>query len=117
MITGETVTLERYTKGPPDAMGDPTLIPSTEDIENVLIDPGSTKDLMSGNSNTSIRPDGSIVVYTLHIPKGYETYSFRGCRFKVRGDWMEVIGDPTYYVPKNTPGEWNYQVEVKHCDG
>ena len=117
MITGEKVTLERYTKGPPDAMGDPTLIKSVEDIENVLINPGVTNDLMSGRSNTSIRPDGTVVVYTLHIPKGYENYSFRGCRLKVRGEWMEVVGDPTYYVPENTPGAWNYPVEVKRCDG
>lgn len=117
MITGEKVTLERYTKGPPDAMGDPTLIPVVEDIENVLINPGVTDDLMSGRSNTSIRPDGTVVAYTLHIPKGYETYSFRGSRLKVRGEWMEVVGDPTYYAPENTPGAWNYPVEVKRCDG
>ena len=112
MITGEKVTLERYTKGPPDAMGDLVLISTTEDIENVLVQPGTTDDLTVGN-----RPDGVTVVYTLHIPKGYETYSFRECRLKVRGEWMEVVGAPTYYAPENTPGAWNYPVEVKRCDG
>ena len=134
MITGEKVTLERYTKGPPDAMGDLVLIPTTvwldssnniiqdsggniisdrdEDIENVLVQPGTTDDLTVGN-----RPDGITVVYTLHFPKGLESYDFRGCRIEVRGDWMEVVGDPTYYAPENTPGAWNYPVEVKRCDG
>ena len=134
MITGEKVTLERYTKGPPDAMGDLVLIPTTvwldssnniiqdssgniisdgdEIIENVLVQPGTTDDLTVGN-----RPDGITVVYTLHFPKGLESYDFRGCRIEVRGDWMEVVGDPTYYAPENTPGAWNYPVEVKRCDG
>ena len=112
MIIGETVTLERYTKGQPDAMGDPVLIPATENIENVLVQPGATDDLPA-----STRPDGVAVAYTLHFPKGMESVDFRGCRIKVRGDWMEVVGDPTYYAPENTPGAWNYPVEVKRCDG
>lgn len=117
MITGETVTLERYTKGPPDAMGDPVLISATENIENVLVQPGVTEDVASKGNSASNRPDGITVVYTLHFPKGLESYDFRGCRIKVRGDWMEVVGDPTYYAPENTPGAWNYPVEVKRCDG
>ena len=112
MITGEKVTLERYTKGPPDAMGDPVLIPATENIENVLVQPGATDDLPA-----STRPDGVTVAYTLHFPKGMESVDFRGCRIEVRGEWMEVVGDPTYYAPENTPGAWNYPVEVKRCDG
>lgn len=112
MIIGETVTLERYTTGQPDAMGDPVLIPATENIENVLVQPGATDDLPA-----STRPDGITVVYTLHFPKGLESYDFRGCRIEVRGDWMEVVGDPTYYAPENTPGAWNYPVEVRRCDG
>ena len=139
MIIGETVTLERYTKGPPDAMGDLVLIPTTvwldssnniiqdssgniisdgdEIIENVLVQPGVTEDVALKRNSASNRPDGVAVVYTLHIPKGYEAYSFRGCRLKVRGEWMEVVGDPTYYAPENTPGAWNYPVEVRRCDG
>lgn len=113
MITGEKVTLEIYAEGPPDAMGDPSVVAVTEDIENVLVEPGVTNNL----SSVSNRPDGDIAEYKLHIPKGYERYVFRGCRFKVRGEWMEVIGNPTYYTPENTPGDWNYPVEVKRCDG
>ena len=85
---------------------------TTEDIENVLVQPGATDDLPA-----STRPDGVTVAYTLHFPKGMESVDFRGCRIEVRGDWMEVVGDPTYYAPENTPGAWNYPVEVKRCDG
>ncbi|UQZ22639.1 hypothetical protein M5595_20930 [Eubacterium limosum] len=54
MITGEKVTLEIYAEGPPDAMGDPSVVAVTEDIENVLVEPGATDNL----SSVSNRPDG-----------------------------------------------------------
>ena len=87
MIIGETVTLERYTKGQPDAMGDPVLISTTEDIENVLVQPGTTDDLTVGN-----RPDGITVVYTLHFPKGLESYDFRGAVLKSVGTGWKLLG-------------------------
>lgn len=112
MIVGETVILERRIEGEPDAMGDPSFDVVTEDIENVLVSPGATDNLQA-----TVRPDGTVVDYKLHIPKGYEDYTFRGCRFNVRGEWMDVVGNPTYYIQENTPGNWNYPVEVKRCDG
>ena len=117
MITGKKIILETQTEGAPDAMGDPVLIPVMEEIDNVLVQPGATDDLASGRNGLSNRPDGITVIYTLHFPKGLEDHDFRGCRVKVRGEWMEVVGDPTYYAPENTPGHWNYPVEVKRCDG
>lgn len=117
MITGEKIVLEMPTEGPPDAMGDPVFISATQEIDNVLVQPGTTNDIASGRSGERNRPDGVTIVYTLHFPKGLENYDFRGCRVKVRGEWMEVVGDPTYYAPENTPGQWNYPVEVKRCDG
>lgn len=112
MITGETVLIELKEEGPADAIGDPTVTTSTITVDNVIVGPGSTNNLTD-----SIRPDGVIADYTLHLPKGYETYDLSGLRVQVRGKWFDVIGNPGYYTPDNAPGNWDYPVEVKRCDG
>lgn len=113
MLKGETVILEREGEQTLDAMGDPVYTdPVLETINNVLVQPGATKDLTGNN-----RPEGVTILFTLHFPKDYDGYDFRGLRIKVRGDWTEVVGEPAFYTADNTPGDWNYPVEVKRCDG
>lgn len=112
MIHGETVTIEHKVEAVEDAMGDMVYgEPTYEDVDNVLIQVGST-DNLSGN----IRPDGVMVRYTLHFPKTYN-HDMTGKRVKVRGEWHEVVGSPAFYDPRNTPTDWNYPVEVKRVDG
>lgn len=113
MITGETVILEKKGTAGVNSMnetvyGDPVL----EGIDNVLVDPGATSDLTDSN-----RTGGSVTTMTLHFPKAYDSYSFKGLRVKVRGVWGEVVGDPSYYTEAATPGTWNYPVEVRFNNG
>lgn len=111
-MIGETVVVELKGEAVEDAMGDLVYGPPTlETVDDVLVQPGASSDKLEGN-----RPDGAIVSYTLHFPKTWNK-DVRGLRINVRGKWHEVVGDPTWYTPENTPTRWNYPVEVKRCDG
>lgn len=110
LIQGERVTVIRpnVTR---DELGEPTYgEPGREDVENVVVAPGSTSDLDAS------RPDGVTVDYTLCFPKTYEE-DLVGCSVEVRGTGYAVVGDPQRYTPENVPGDWNLTVEVTRTDG
>lgn len=110
LIEGETVTIVRPTVTR-DGVGDTTYgEPVREVVDGVVVIPGSTADLEAD------RPDGVIVAYTLCLPKTYQA-PVRGCVAEVRGEPCRVVGDPRPYLESNTPGPWNYTVEVERADG
>lgn len=111
LLSGVEVAVERPGEPSTDAHGNQ--VPgaaSTETIENVLTQPGSTADLDSS------RPEGVSVDMTFHFPKGY-TGSLKGCRIVYGGRAYRVIGDPQPYLDALTPGEWNRPVETEAVDG
>lgn len=110
LISGETVTVVRPTVTRND-IGEPTYgEPERTAIDGVAVAPGATADLDAG------RPEGVTVAYTLHLPKTYQE-PLRGCAVEVRGETYRVVGDPKPYTAANTPGPWNYTVEVEKADG
>lgn len=90
-----------------------------EEVQNVLVAPGSTSDV-----EESARPDGTRAVFTLGFPKTF-CKSLRGCRVIIRcpegGDEEEhtysIIGDPQPNSAANCPTAWWYTAEVEAVDG
>lgn len=82
-----------------------------EEVQNVLVAPGSTSDV-----EESARPDGTRAVFTLGFPKTFSK-SLRGCRVEVRGTAYSVIGDPQPNSAANCPTAWWYTAEVEAVDG
>lgn len=111
-MIGETVEVQRYVETGLDAHNEPILEWVSEQVEDVLVAPGGRTDI----SDTE-RPEGTVVQWTLHFPKGYPA-TLRGARVRVRGgDPCDVIGDPQHYTVENTPTRWSMPVELSRADG
>ena len=82
-----------------------------EEVQNVLVAPGSTSDVEG-----SARPDGTRAVFTLGFPKTFSK-SLRGRRVEVRGTVYSVIGDPQPNTLENCPTQWWYTAEVEAVNG
>ncbi|WP_200799684.1 hypothetical protein [Olsenella urininfantis] len=110
LIKGETVTV--VTDGVTyDELGEPTYGEATrEEVSNVVVAPGATADLDAS------RPEGVTVAYTLCFPKTF-TGELKGRSVEVRGEALQVVGDPQRYTDANTPTPWNLTVEVTRTDG
>lgn len=111
MISGVTVQVVRREETGRDAFNMPTVIETSEDVENVLVAPATTADI-----DGIARPEGDDTTLTLHFPKTY-TASLRGCAVVVDGRRFEVAGDPMGYMEANTPGAWNRPVAVRLVEG
>ena len=113
MISGVGVTVMRPAVVGYDRLGNPVKETASEHVADVLVVPGATKDLEAS------RPDGALVAYTLHFPKGYEG-SLEGCSVELPAHWAgvyRVIGAPAPYMDANTPTRWNMTVEVGAAHG
>lgn len=108
-FSAETVTVVRDA-AVLDDLGEVVSTERSSTEVDVLVQPGATADL------DATRPQGVTAAYTLHFPKTW-TEPLRGCTCIVRGEQLEVIGDPRPYAPENTPGRWNMTVEVTRTDG
>ena len=96
-----------------DRFGNATYTYTSQTVANVLVAPGSTRDLDAS------RPKGVTVAYTLHFPKSY-TDSLEGCIITLPSPWAgdyRVIGDPRCYIDEDTPTPWHTPVEVEAAHG
>ena len=109
MIRGEHVTVRIFRDGEVDDFGNPSHVVS-EDIEvsDVLVAPGKTDDGTHEMSTTKR--------YNLHFPKGFDA-PLRNAHVFVRGEELEVVGDPVPYTGANCPGKWSMTVEAVRADG
>lgn len=118
LLHGETVTVLRRTVEYDDH-NEPVETFEREDVDNVLVAPGSTASV-----EDTARPYGTRAVFTLGFPKTFSK-RLRGCRVIVRcpedGDEGEhtysVIGDPQPNNAGNCPTAWWYTAEVERIDG
>ena len=115
MLSGTTVTVKRpFGLTGRDRFGNAQHgSPVDEAVDNVLVAPGATEDLEAA------RPEGAMVAYTLHFPKGYDG-SLEGCYVELPAPWegtYRVIGDPHPYMDANTPTPWHMAVEVEAAHG
>ncbi|MDR1815647.1 MAG: hypothetical protein LBR00_03060 [Clostridiales Family XIII bacterium] len=116
-MKGETVTV-RY--GSPGGGADPfnaeAAVEVSQDVENVLVQPGGGKDDFE-----SVRPDGVQVDYTLLFPKlfvyGVDPQILRGATVVVRGKECRVVGSPDVYGAEGCPTEWALSADVRRVDG
>lgn len=111
MISGETVTVRTFSEGEADPFGAAEKVATDEEVQNVLVQVGASADVAESN-----RPEGVLVKFTLHFPKTYNK-GLRGALVCVRGEWLEVVGDPAWHTPENCPTQWNYTVEVSAVNG
>lgn len=111
MLRGETVGVVKRTPAGQNPFGAPVLSEEVVAVSNVLVAPGAATDVIDSN-----RPAGAKVAFTCYFPKTF-TDDLRGCAVRVRGQQLEVIGDPQPYPDVLTPGAWNRVVEVGRVDG
>ena len=110
-IKGEVVLVETRKLSGKNDFGEDIHETNELEVKNVLVCPSQRQDIRD-----SSRPDGVRLAYTLHFPKGF-AMNLKGLRIKVRGEWLNVIGQPTHYTRENTPGWWWMPVEVEAYHG
>lgn len=107
-IKGITVTLySRTDTGKRDAFNHPVYEEKAEEIENVLVSPITSEDILS---NTSL--DGHKASYTLGIPK-MDNHSWENAIVGFFGKRWHVIGIPQEGISENIPLSWNKKVTVE----
>lgn len=114
MLKGRTVIIHRN-KTTYDDNHDRILTKETEEVENVLIAPGSTSDVFSNEHYSGVKID-----FTLGFPKTYEYKSLRDCSITLPYPWNctgRVIGDPIPNDPENCPTNWYLTVYLEVDNG
>lgn len=114
MLNGKTITLHRPTVTY-DADHDKVKTYTPETIDNVLIAPGKTSDVVS-----DAHDDGVEVLYTLGFPKTWQFQSVKNCLVTLPAPWNytgKVIGDPMPNDIDNCPTDWYCTVELEAYDG
>lgn len=106
-LKGVTVTLLIKEEGEKDEFNHPTVIENAVEVENVLVSPVSSDDVLN---TTSL--DGRKIVYTLAIPKGDEN-TWENANVEFYGRKWRVVGISLMGIEENIPLEWNKKVTVE----
>lgn len=110
MIKGITVTLVTRKQDGTDPMGAPIYKNVDKSVDNVLVAPTSSDDIVNQQSLT-----GRKAVYTLAIPKG-DTNDWEGKEVKFFGQRWRVFGIPTQGIDDLIPLSWNKKVMVERYE-
>ncbi len=106
-IKGITVTLIQKVEGNRDEFNHPTYSEKRVDVDNVLVEPVSSTDILN---NTSL--DGHTLSYSLGIPKDDEN-TWENAIVEFYGRKWHVIGIPLVGINAMIPLEWNKKVTVE----
>lgn len=106
-IKGITIVLVDKVKTGVDPFGNPIYEDKDIEIENVLISPTSSDDIVNQLTLT-----GKKAVYTLAIPKG-DTHDWEDKEVKFFGKRWRVFGVPLEGIEDLIPLEWNKKVMVE----
>ncbi|MCD8087127.1 MAG: hypothetical protein LUE22_00865 [Oscillospiraceae bacterium] len=106
-LKGTTVALEVRTQTGTDEFNRPIYETSFEDVENVLIAPVNSTEMLD-----TLNLTGRKAVYQLAIPKG-DTHEWENCRVSFWGQLWRVIGIPTEGMDDLIPLAWNKKVQVE----
>ena len=106
-MKGITVSLAVKTEGNPDPLGAPTYTTAWADVENVLVAPVSSEDLLD-----TFNLYGKRAVYTLGIPKG-DAHVWKDTEVRFFGQTFRTIGEPTGGIDALIPLSWNQKVQVE----
>ncbi|MBQ1571988.1 MAG: hypothetical protein IIZ78_12730 [Clostridiales bacterium] len=110
-MRGITVTLYDREKTGTDALNHPIYTETPVNVDNVLVAPMSTTEVLDTYNLTGRR-----AVYQLGIPKG-DTHDWTAGK-KVRffdEDWR-IIGMPTLGIEVMIPTTWNTKVQVERYE-
>lgn len=90
-----------------DAFNAPVYSEKAVTIDNVLVTPVSTEDILSG-----IQLYGKHAVYELCIPKG-DTHDWENKTVEFFGQKWRTIGFAAEYISANLPLDWNRKIKVE----
>lgn len=107
MIRGITVTLITKHENGIDPFGNPVFDDVEELVENVLVAPASSDDLIS-----TIELDGKKLIYIMAIPKS-DLHDWIDCEVEFLGKRWKTFGFPQIGIDDNIPGPWNRKVMVE----
>ena len=107
LIKGQTVRLYDRVQTGVDAFNAPVYTETPVDVENVLICPVSTDDIVDG-----VQLNGSRAAYELCIPsENTDVWENRTVEFY--GKKWKTFGLPMEWISANLPLEWNRKVRVE----
>lgn len=106
-LTGITIKLYTREKTGTDAFNAPVYQETAVDVENVLVCPVSTEDVV-----TAQQLYGKHAVYELCIPKG-DTHDWENRTVEFYGKKWRTFGIPQEWLSHLVPGDWNRRVKVE----
>lgn len=109
-IKGITVTLISKKQIDTDPFGEPIFEDDEVSVENVLVSPTSTDDVVNTMNLT-----GRKAVYTLAIPKG-DTNVWENQEVRFFGERWRVFGIPLQGIEELIPLDWNKKVMVERYE-
>ena len=107
MLKGITITLITKTETSKDPFGNPVYTETETDVENVLVAPTLSDDIVSTLSLT-----GRKATYTLAIPKG-DANIWEKQEVRFFGQRWRVFGIPLQGIDELIPLDWNKKVTVE----
>lgn len=110
MIKGITVQLSIKTQTGTDDFLRPLYAESWEDVDNVLVAPSSTDDVVSSQDLY-----GKKAIYTLAIPKG-DSHTWEDATVRFWGQTWRTFGFVTQGIEANIPLDWNKKVMVERYE-
>ena len=109
-LKGITVTLISKQQTGTDPFGAPIYSDVETDIENVLVAPTTSDDVVNNLSLT-----GRKAVYQLAIPKG-DTHNWENVEVRFFGQRFRTFGIPIEGVEELIPLDWNKKVLVERYE-
>ena len=110
MIKGMPVKLyERLLSGT-DEFDHPVYTETPVIVENVLVAPASTTEILD-----TLNLTGKKAVYNIAIPKG-DSHTWQDCRVDFFGQSWRVIGLQQQGIDENIPGAWNQKWMVERYE-
>lgn len=110
MIKGIPVKLYERTLSGTDGFDHPMYAETPVTIENVLVAPASTTEILD-----TLNLTGKKAVYNIAIPKE-DTHNWQDCRVDFFGQSWKVIGFPQQGINENIPGAWNQKWMVERYE-
>ena len=109
-IKGITVTLINKKEVGKDPFGNPIYDDVEIEVDNVLVSPVSTEDIVH-----TLELTGKKAVYTLAIPKGDEN-DWEDAEVIFFGERWRTFGFVTQGIEHLIPGDWNKKVMVERYE-
>lgn len=106
MIKGMPVKLHERILSGTDEFDHPVYTETPVIVENVLVAPASTTEILD-----TLNLTGKKAVYNIAIPKG-DDHTWKDCRVDFFGMSWQVIGFPQQGIEENIPLEWNQKWQV-----